>query len=86
MAEKQTTKRTVLGRVISDKMDKTIVVEVVRQERHKLYKKFIKRAKKYHAHDAENSCGIGDTVRIVESRPYSKSKTWELLELVERAK
>ncbi len=73
-------KRVLTGRVTSDKMDKTITVLVNRRVIHPLYKKFIRRSKKYAAHDEENVCKIGDTVRIIECRPISKRKTWMLLE------
>jgi small subunit ribosomal protein S17 len=72
--------RTRVGIVRSNKMDKTAVVEVVRYVRHPLYKKYIRRLVKYLAHDAENSCGIGDEVRIIETRPMSRRKRWRVLE------
>jgi len=72
-------KRELQGVVVSDKADKTIVVKVERRFRHPLYKKYIRSTKKYHAHDADNACKVGETVRIVESRPHSKTKRWELL-------
>jgi len=72
-------KRVLQGVVVSDKGDKTIVVKVERRVIHPLYKKYIRFSKKYHAHDADNSCRVGETVRIVESRPHSKLKRWELL-------
>ena len=73
-------KRILTGKVTSDKMDKTITVLVVRRVMHPLYKKFIRRSKKYAVHDQENSCSIGDTVRILECAPVSKNKTWTLIE------
>ena len=79
-------KKIFTGRVVSNKMDKTIVVEIGMRKLHKLYKKYITRSKKVKAHDAKNECNIGDTVRIVECRPLSKDKHWRLLEIVERAK
>lgn len=79
-------KKIFTGRVVSNKMDKTIVVEISMRKLHKLYKKYITRSKKVKAHDDKNECNIGDTVRIVESRPLSKDKHWRLLEIVERAK
>jgi len=72
-------RRVLQGVVVSDKGDKTIVVKVERRFRHPLYKKYIRSTKKYHAHDAANACKVGETVRIVESRPHSKTKRWELL-------
>ena len=74
-----------VGRVVSDKMDKTVVVRVERLYRHRLYQKVVKGAKKYMAHDEENSCGIGDLVRIVESRPLSRKKRWVVSEILEKA-
>ncbi len=75
-----------LGTVVSDKMDKTVVVEVARQFPHRLYGKIIKRTKKFKAHDEANSCGVGDIVRIMETRPLSKQKRWRVVEIVERAR
>ena len=73
------------GIVVSNKMDKTIIVRVERMAEHPLYGKRIKRAKKYVAHDAENTCGMGDEVRIRETRPLSKTKRWELVEIMRKA-
>jgi small subunit ribosomal protein S17 len=75
-----------MGFVVGNKMDKTIVVRVERVFQHPLIKKYIRRHKRYYAHDAENICNIGDKVRIKECRPLSKLKRWELAEIVERAK
>ncbi|WP_210395856.1 30S ribosomal protein S17 [Motiliproteus sediminis] len=83
MAETKT--RTATGRVVSDKMEKTITVLVERKEKHPIYGKYIKRSTKLHAHDENNECGIGDLVTVQETRPYSKSKTWALLKIEERA-
>jgi len=77
-------RRRLIGRVTSDKMDKTVVVEVERLHRHRLYGKVVKKTKKYMAHDEENACRIGDLVRIVESRPLSRRKRWVVEEIVER--
>ncbi len=77
--------RTEMGIVVSDKMDKTIVVKIERKIQHKLYKKYIKRSSKIHAHDENNECNIGDLVRIKESRPMSKKKSWTLAEILEKA-
>lgn len=74
------------GVVVSNKMDKTIVVAVERQVMHPLYKRYYKRTKKYMAHDEQNECSIGDIVRIIESRPLSRRKRWMLLEIVQRAR
>jgi len=82
---KQSFKRTLIGRVKSDKMNKTIVVEVVRSKMDPVYKKYVRVRKTYQAHDEENSCRIGDRVEIIEHRPLSKMKRWKLLNLVERA-
>jgi len=73
-----------VGKVVSDKMDKTIVVAVERSTRHPLYGKIIRKTKKYKVHDEENACRIGDKVRIMETRPLSKDKRWRLVEIVER--
>ena len=75
-----------VGTVVSDKMDKTIVVAVETFITHALYKKQLKRTTKFKAHDENNECGIGDTVKIMETRPLSKDKNWRLVEIVERAK
>lgn len=87
MSEQNTNQEigTVTGKVISDKMDKTITVLVERRIRHAKYGKMIRRSTKLHAHDENNSCGIGDTVRIKETRPLSKTKTWVLVDIVEKA-
>jgi small subunit ribosomal protein S17 len=74
------------GMVVSDKMDKTIVVKVERLRKHPIYKKYIKRSKKYKVHDQNNECTIGDKVRFVETRPISKDKSWKLVDIIERAK
>ena len=70
----------------SNKMDKTVVVAVERKVQHPIYGKFLKKTTKFHAHDEKNECSIGDTVRIMESRPLSKTKRWRLVEIVEKAK
>jgi small subunit ribosomal protein S17 len=79
------TVRTVVGKVVSNKMDKTITVLVERRVKHPVYGKYITRSSKLHAHDADNSCNIGDTVTISESRPLSKTKSWMLQDINERA-
>ena len=79
-------KREFVGVVVSDKMNKTIVVEVRTKKLHKLYKKYVAASKKYKAHDEENTANMGDTVRIIECRPISKEKTWRLVEVLERVK
>ena len=79
-------KRQMIGIVISDKMDKGIVVSVEKLKQHRMYKKYIKRSKRYLAHDERNECKTGDMVKIIETRPISKRKTWKLVEIIERAK
>ncbi|WP_043529115.1 30S ribosomal protein S17 [Litchfieldella xinjiangensis] len=85
MAEEKKS-RTLTGKVVSDKMDKSIVVMIERRERHPIYGKYVKRSTKLHAHDAQNQAKAGDTVSIQESRPLSKKKAWTLVEVVEQAK
>jgi small subunit ribosomal protein S17 len=75
-----------VGLVTSNKMDKSIVVQVNRKVKHPIYKKFVKKTSKFMAHDQNNDCNIGDTVRIMETRPLSKNKCWRLVEIIERAK
>lgn len=82
-AEKRT--RTVTGKVVSNKMDKTITVMIERRVKHPVYGKYITRSSKLHAHDENNECGIGDTVVVAETRPISRSKCWKLMEVVEVA-
>jgi len=79
-------KKIYQGRVVSDKMDKTIVVAIEKRMLHRLYKKYVKQTKKIKAHDEQNQAHIGDTVRVTECRPISKEKQWRLTEIVERAK
>lgn len=79
-------KKVYTGQVVSDKMDKTIVVAVSKRALHTLYKKYVKQTKKVKAHDPNNEAHTGDTVRVIECRPISKEKTWRLMEIVERAK
>ena len=79
-------RKTRTGKVISDKMDKTIVVALEDHVRHPLYGKIVKRTYKLKAHDENNTCGIGDTVRVMETRPLSKDKRWRLVEIIEKAK
>ena len=87
MSEKRESgRKTRVGRVVSDKMDKTIVVAVETRVAHPLYKKIIKRTYKLKAHDENNDCGAGDTVRVMETRPISKDKRWRLVEVIEKAK
>ncbi|MCQ2165447.1 MAG: 30S ribosomal protein S17 [Bacteroidales bacterium] len=75
-----------IGVVVSNKMEKTIVVAVERKEKHPMYGKFVKKTTKFVAQDEKNECGIGDTVRIMETRPLSKTKNWRLVEIIEKAK
>ena len=87
MSEERTSSRkTRVGKVVSDKMDKTIVVEIRTRVKHPLYGKIMNRTEKFKAHDEQNSCGVGDTVRIMETRPLSKDKRWRLVEIIEKAK
>ena len=75
-----------MGVVTSNKMDKSITVAIKWKEKHPIYGKFVNKTKKYHAHDEKNECNIGDTVRIMETRPLSKTKRWRLVQIIERAK
>ena len=75
-----------IGVVFSNKMDKTVTVAVKWKEKHPIYGKFVSKTKKFHAHDEKNDCNIGDTVRIMETRPLSKTKRWRVVEVIERAK
>ena len=84
--EERNLRKSRIGLVISDKMDKTVVVAVVFKVKHPLYKKYITQTKKFKAHDEENACGIGDKVKIVETRPLSKDKCWRVAEIIEKAK
>jgi len=86
MTEQKTSGRTLTGRVVSDKMDKTVTVLIERRVTHPLMGKVITRSRKYHAHDEQNECKEGDLVQIVETRPLSKTKAWRVAKLVEKAK
>ena len=86
MSERTTSRKTRTGKVVSDKMDKTIVVAVEDRVAHPLYKKIIKRTYKLKAHDEKNECGVGDIVRVMETRPLSKDKRWRMVEIIEKAK
>ena len=86
MAEARGMRKTRIGVVVSDKMDKTIVVAIRTRVKHPLYGKIMNRTNKIKAHDEENQCGIGDTVKIMETRPLSKDKHWRLVEIIEKAK
>jgi small subunit ribosomal protein S17 len=83
--KKRGMKRQLIGTVVSDKMDKTVVVQTERLVKHRLYEKYIRRRAKFSAHDAENSCRIGDKVLITESRPLSKTKRWQVSQILEKA-
>jgi small subunit ribosomal protein S17 len=85
MSEQRNRRREQVGKVVSDKMDKTIVVAVETYKRHSLYHKRIKYTKKYKAHDENNEAKVGDTVRIMETRPLSKDKRWRLVQIVEKS-
>ena len=84
--EKRNLRKERIGVVTSNKMDKSIVVSEVKRVKHPMYGKFVLRTKKYVAHDEKNDCNIGDTVRIMETRPLSKTKCWRVVEIIERAK
>ena len=86
MSEQENQARSLVGRVVSDKMDKTITVLVERSVAHPIYKKYVKRSTKLHVHDENNDCNIGDVVRVASSRPLSKTKCWKLVDIIERAK
>ena len=86
MAEQRGLRKERVGVVVSDKMDKTIVVEIRTRVKHPLYGKIMNRTIRFKAHDENNECGIGDTVRVMETRPLSKDKNWRLVEIVEKAK
>ena len=86
MAEVRNLRKTRTGLVTSDKMDKTITVDVERKVKHTIYGKFVKKTKKFHAHDEKGECGIGDVVKIMETRPLSKTKRWRLVEIIQKAK
>ncbi|UQZ33710.1 30S ribosomal protein S17 [Paenibacillus sp. PK3_47] len=85
MSEERNARKVQIGKVVSDKMDKTIVIAVETYKKHHLYHKRIKSTKKFKAHDEENVAKIGDTVKIMETRPLSKDKRWRLVEVVEKA-
>lgn len=79
-------RKTRVGTVVSDKMDKTVVVAIVDSVKHPLYKKIVKKTVKFKAHDEHNACGVGDKVEIMETRPLSKDKRWRVVEIIEKAK
>ena len=86
MSEARNMRKTAVGRVVSNKMDKTVVVAIQDSVEHPIYNKVIKRTVKRKAHDEENTCSVGDRVRIMETRPLSKDKRWRLVEIIEKAK
>ena len=86
MTEERALRKVRVGMVVSDKMDKTVVVAIEDNVKHPVYGKIIKRTLKVHAHDEKNECGVGDKVRIMETRPLSKTKRWRLVNIVEKAK
>ncbi len=86
MSEERNMRKTRTGIVVSDKMDKTVVIAIKDNVRHPLYGKIIKRTSKIHAHDENNICGIGDKVTVMETRPLSKTKRWRVVEIIEKAK
>ena len=83
--EERNLRKVMIGTVVSDKMDKTVVVTIETAVKHPMYKKIVKRTYKLKAHDEENSCKVGDTVKVMETRPLSKEKRWRLVEIVEKA-
>ena len=85
MSETNAVERVLTGKVVSNSRNKTIAVLVERKVRHSIYKKYIKRSTKVHAHDENNECGLGDVVRVSESKPFSKTKNWALVEVVEKS-
>ena len=85
MSETRNLRKTMIGQVISNKMDKTVVVAVVRNVRHKVYGKIVKKTYTLKAHDEQNSCNIGDKVKVMETRPLSKDKRWRVVEILEKA-
>ena len=85
MEDTRAFRKTRVGQVVSDKMDKTIVVAIEDSVQHKLYKKIVKRTYKLKAHDENNECGVGDTVKVMECRPLSKDKRWRLVEIIKKA-
>jgi len=85
MSEQTSSNRTLQGRVISNRMDKTVSVQIERLVKHPLYGKYIRRSTKVHAHDGENECGVGDLVIVEQCRPLSKTKSWRLVKVVEKA-
>ena len=86
MTEERTLRKVRVGMVVSDKMDKTVVIAIEANVKHPVYGKIIKRTLKVHAHDENNECGVGDKVRIMETRPLSKTKRWRIVEVIEKAK
>ena len=86
MTEERTLRKVRVGMVVSNKMDKTVVVAIEDNVKHPVYSKIIKHTLKVHAHDEKNECGVGDKVRIMETRPLSKTKRWRIVEIIEKAK
>ena len=86
MTEERALRKTRVGMVVSDKMDKTVVIAIEDNVKHPVYGKIIKHTLKVHAHDEDNTCGIGDKVKIMETRPLSKTKRWRVVEVIEKAK
>jgi len=84
--ESRNLRKEKVGQVVSDKMEKSITVAVHRKEKHPIYGKFVNKTTKFTAHDDKNECGVGDTVKIMETRPLSKNKRWRLVEIIEKAK
>jgi len=85
MRESNSVERVLTGKVVSNSRDKTIAVLIERRVRHPIYKKYIKKSTKVHAHDEKNECGLGDVVRVSESKPFSKTKSWALIKVIEKS-
>ena len=85
MSDSNSVERVLTGKVVSNSRDKTIAVLIERKVRHPIYKKYIKRSTKVHAHDEKNECGLGDVVRVSESKPFSKTKNWTLIEVIDKS-
>ena len=85
MSDSNSVERVLTGKVVSNSRDKTIAVLIERKVRHPIYKKYIKRSTKVHAHDEKNECDLGDVVRVSESKPFSKTKNWSLIEVIEKS-
>lgn len=86
MSTERNLRKEKIGQVVSNKMDKTVTISVERKEKHAIYGKFVRKTTKFTVHDEKNECGVGDTVKVMETRPLSKNKRWRLVEIIEKAK